>query len=261
MIEPHLNLHGYATNGTSTFGSGRSAKYTRFGYDLSKTDRPFTTTTSGLTTSNKASNLKTISFSSQLSASTWRLPSNADVSKPVVFEAIGAGGYGANGDPGNLGAGGGGGGAYAKITISNASLNDVFAITVPISVIATAQDAVVTRNSQAFLLAKGGASASTITGGAGGASASCVGDVAYSGGNASNTVGLLGGTGGASANATGNGANASGGTAGVATGIGGNGGSRDTAGSSPGGGAGGSSDSGTAKAGGTGLVTITYYEF
>lgn len=261
MIELHLILRGYAANGTSTFGSGRAANFTRFGYDLSNTERPFTVTTGGLTTSNKSSRLKTISFSSQLTASTWRLPSNADVSKQVVFEAIGAGGYGANGDPGNLGAGGGGGGAYAKVTISNASLNDVFAITVPISVIATAQDAVVTRNSQSFLVAKGGSSASTITGGTGGSSGSCVGDVAYSGGNASNAVGTLGGTGGASANATGNGANASGGTAGVATGIGGSGGSRDVAGSSPGGGAGGSADSGSAKAGGAGLVTITYYEF
>ena len=167
---------------------------------------------------------------------------------------------------GDQGGGGGGGGAYSKKDSVSVTASNSYTINVG----GIAGDSYFIDTSTA--LAKGGATASGVTGGSGGASGSGVGDTKFSGGNGVTgrtfVQGGGGGGGGSSAGSSSNGTNASGSSGGTAPTGGGNGGtgalpgegsSAAVNGTAPGGAGGGGDIDGSAIASGaTGRIILTY---
>lgn len=206
-----------------------------------------------------------------LAGATWTIPEHVG---SITFEAYGSGGApalvisnGSNGQPG---------GCYATTTIT-APFDASYAYYAPppkSGYTAGREGAYVCE--PYLVYAAGGKQGSGATGGAGAATADCVGATLYKGGNGANgttTAGAAaGGGGGSSAGTAANGNNGSGVTGGSAPtggGAGGNGGasgtnSQGSAGSQPGGGGGGGSKSSggggdaTQVAGGVGQVKITW---
>lgn len=179
---------------------------------------------------------KTVFFTTT-GAGTYRIPN--DFASFVSVEAIGGGGSTADGSDGAFG--GAGGGAYAKSTSITLTAGQTTYYSVGVGgepkngVIKNGGDSWFNATSNAAptlasqgVLAKGGSTTNTVTGGAGGSSASCVGDVKYSGGNGGDSGGAGAGNG------------AGGGAAGPG-GAGGNGGTGSTTSKAGGGGGGGAS--------------------
>ncbi len=205
------------------------------------------------------------------SSGTWQAPAGVT---QVTVEVWGAGG-----GTGEVEAqasnkssmGGGGGGAYAK-SIVNVTSGTNYSYTVGLGANDTDGGDTYWVNSST-VMAKGGKAATIPTGGAGGTAADSVGTTKYSGGTGANgnlnTNNPPGGGGGGGAGSTGNGKDASGTSGGAATseygGAGGNGAAAAGSGehgNNYGGGAGGGGRHGQnradARAGGNGLVRITY---
>lgn len=102
-----------------------------------------------------------------------------------AIHALGKGGDGADAVDytfigGTAGGGGGGGGAWAWLENADLTLNEDYTVTVAVS----SGDTWFSATDE--LLAKSGATASSEAAAAGGSSASCVGDLAYSGGSGEN---------------------------------------------------------------------------
>jgi MSHA biogenesis protein MshQ len=188
--------------------------------------------------------------------SSWEVP--ADITS-VIVELWGKGGNGATSVGGDNG-GGGGGGAYSKKTFVVAPMNTYnYHVSDGTNSGSWFSDA-----SEQF--AADGTSASSIDGGAGGDSGSCIGDIVRSGGNGatgnSSPSPDFGGGGGGSATASAVGGNGGTPTAGTGQGNGGAGGSGGDGsnGTIPGGGGGGAGgfDGFTGGTGATGRVKLTY---
>jgi hypothetical protein len=185
----------------------------------------------------------------------------------VKVEAWGGGGGGGSIASGNDRRGGGGGGAYAS-SILEVSPGDIIPVTVGNSGgvgVAGGQSSFST-----YVIALGGSSTASETGGTGGLASGSTGTIKWSGGNGGNgTNNGGGGGGGGSASTTANGSNGSdggsnsGGNGGSGTGAGGRGGDQDgspaaVAGTAPGGGGGGrGDDAGSSAAGAAGRVIVT----
>lgn len=215
------------------------------------------------------------------SSSTWTCPPGVT---QITVECWGGGGAG-GGATGNPAAGGGGaGGSYAK---SNLTVIPGTVYTVTVAGIRTATTNSTAAQNKGFpswfrnvstIYAEGGnggapASSNSSNGAAGaGSTALSIGDLLYSGGNASSgnyVSGTPGGAGGGGAGTSGNGGNANSGIGGSGTGLNGgngaNGVSNNTAGATGfiygGGGSGGKANGNTDRAGGAGnagLVVITW---
>ncbi len=189
----------------------------------------------------------------------------------VTVEAWGAGGRGGARSGSAGGSGGGGGGAYSRkvITVTPSS---TYTVTVGSGSTTNAPGGDSWFNTSGTILAKGGNSVdlNIPTAAFGGASASCIGTVVYSGGNGKDGVGgSYGGGGGSSAGTSSVGNNATNATGAVSPSGGGNGGNGRSssggpgiAGNSNGGGGGGSFTTGTGTqtggSGGDGQVIITW---
>jgi hypothetical protein len=190
----------------------------------------------------------------------------------VTKVTVEAWGGGAGGGSGTGERGGGGSGAYSRGTVT-VTPSTSYAIRVGAGGGAGQNGGKsVFNGDDGFVLARGGNSTTTATGGIGGADTTDVGVIAVSfdggnGGNGTNNGGGGGGGGSPTSIANGgngnNGGGTNGGTGGTGTGTGGTGGSEDgtipaTVGQVPGGGGGGrGDDAGVSNSGGSGRVTIT----
>lgn len=206
------------------------------------------------------------------SSTTWTAPQGVT---SIQIEVRGAGGSGSTTGGGSSSpSGGGGGGGYSKKNVFTVVPGTVYTVTVGVGGVAVVGSALNGNaggdswfNSTADVLAKGGGAGSFTNGtqASGGAAASGVGDVTFSGGNGgltNTTVGPSAGGGGAGdAN---NGGNAGSAGSPGAGGVAGGGAGGDTNafngqdGSAPGGGGGGSTLNRISGAGGNGQVTITF---
>lgn len=198
----------------------------------------------------------------------WVCP--ADVYS-VVAETWGSGGHGGDGGgtpSGGLTMNGGGGGAYSRGTIS---VTPGLTYTVVVPAGGSVADARFHLSGTNLVMAKSGTTGTTSSAGLGGAAASGVGDVKFSGGNSGTRGPGAGSTGGGSSAGTaangntGNtnsgdtgGAGATAPTGGGNGGTGGNNNGAGSAGAAPGGGGGGGEDSG--GTGGNGKVVLTYFK-
>ena len=188
----------------------------------------------------------------------WTCPANV---ANIKVQMIGGGGSSAPqcGDSG----GGGGGGAYAELDNYSVTPGNSYTVVVGLGGLGGNQYCGSGHDggdtyfvSTGVGLAKGGHRGTSNTGGQGGQSSACVGDVTYSGGNGVYVSYSNGG--GASGWQSGNGNNGSGSSGGSAQGIGGAGGNQGSPGGSPGGGAGNNGGSNQFLAGADGEVIITY---
>ena len=219
-----------------------------------------------------AANATTTNFISS-GTFTWTAPAGVTA---VTVQTWGGGGKGGTRTNQYTG-GGGGGGAYSMKNSVSVTPGTGYTVVVGAGATNTAAGGDSYFINTSTVLAKGGSSVAnnTVTGAAGGATASGIGDTKYSGGtgaNANNTSGTTyGGGGGSSAGTATNGntaTSATGATAPTGGGDGGDGFSTasttgdGSAGSAPGGGGGGGKDftggTGNGGAGADGQVVITY---
>lgn len=222
------------------------------------------------------------------SSGTWVAPSDV-TSVSVECWAGGGGGGSCNnffGQSGNGGGGGGGGGAYSKLNTFTVTPGNSYTVTVgqggPGAPFTASFGSFATDggdswfNSTGTVLAKGGkggenvaSATSAVSGGVGGASASGVGNVKHSGGDAGGGVfpTSTSGGGGGGAGSTGDGGSATGPTGGSGTTIGGGNGANGISGTGGqgvggsllgGGGSGGTGQFANGGNGGGGQVSITY---
>jgi hypothetical protein len=195
------------------------------------------------------------------STGTWTCPAGVT---SATIQCWGAGGGGVTTpNTASYGGGGGGGGAYASSVITVVPGTNY---SVSVGTGSAATNGGNSSFNSTTVVAVGGTAGANLTGGLGGASASCTGTTKNSGGNGGNGVtGTNSGGGGGGAGSTGNGGNATAATAGTGTTLnGGNGGAGGTvAPGNPGlnyggGGAGAYGKSKTGGSGADGYVTITY---
>ena len=159
--------------------------------------------------------VSTVVFLTSTGSHTWSVPADFNNSDNTV-ECIGGGATGARANSGTVGGRGGGGGGYARKT------NVALTPSGTVSYYVGAASADTWFGSTGTVLAKGASGAT------GGQAASCVGDVCYSGGDASSGrnysgVSAICGSGGGAAGESGDGGNASSGSS-AYSGSGGSGG-------------------------------------